>query len=233
MITLRRAEDRGSTRIDWLDSRHAFSFADYHDPRHMGVSALRVLNEDRVTPGAGFPAHGHRDMEIVSIVLEGAMAHRDNTGGGSTIRPGDVQLMHAGTGIMHSEFNASRSEPLHFLQIWIIPDLRGVEPGYQQRRFMNETDTRVTHRILDPDGRDDALRIHQDVVAWQSRVPAGETLSLSLASGRIGYLQVARGAITLGGHGLEAGDAAIIRDQTPELTALEGAEVILFDLPPA
>lgn len=233
MITIRKSEARGTTRTEWLTSRHTFSFADYYDPQQMGVSVLRVLNEDHVTPGEGFPPHGHRDMEIISIVLEGAMAHRDSTGGGSVIDPGNVQLMHAGTGIMHSEFNASQSEPLHFLQIWILPDRKGVAPGYEQRRFLDSGQRSVMRRILDPEGTDEALRINQDVRAWQARLTDGQHLEVpSLPPGRQSWLQVAHGEVQIGNETLSAGDGAHIHDEdVPTVRARGDAEVIVFDLP--
>ncbi|MEX0731659.1 MAG: pirin family protein [Aquisalimonadaceae bacterium] len=232
MINIRKGDARGTSRAGWLHSRHSFSFADYYDPAHMGVSALRVLNEDRVDPGEGFPPHGHRDMEIISIVLEGAMAHEDSTGGGSVIRPGDVQLMHAGTGIMHSEFNASDTDPLHFLQIWVMPNRTGVRPGYEQHQFMEPDEHGVMRRILDPDGAEGALRINQDVRAWQARLTDGQDLDLPLSPGRQGWLQVAKGDVLLDGETLTAGDGAHIQDTgVPVIHARGDAELIVFDLP--
>lgn len=233
MITIRKGNTRGTSRAGWLDSRHTFSFAEYHDPEQMGVSVLRVLNEDRVTPGEGFPPHGHRDMEIISIVLEGAMAHRDSTGGGSVIRPGDVQLMHAGTGIVHSEYNASDIAPLHFLQIWILPDRKNVDPGYEQHRFLEPEERGVIRRILDPDGAEEALRINQDVRAWQARLLDDQPLEVPLLTpGRQLWLQIARGKLQLGNETLSAGDGVHVREaDLPLIKARGEAEVIVFDLP--
>ncbi|MCK8517332.1 pirin family protein [Methylonatrum kenyense] len=231
MFTVRPAKDRGRTRAGWLDSRHSFSFADYHDPRQMGVSSLRVINEDRVDPGAGFPPHGHRNMEIVSIVLDGAMQHRDSSGGGAVLRPGEVQLMHAGTGVSHSEFNASDSEPLHFLQIWILPTAPGGQPGYAQRAYFEAGEQSAIRRILDPDGRDGALPIRQDACAWQARLQAGERLDLPLEPHRQGWLQLARGTLANGDLQLKAGDGLHIRCQAyPSVRAINDAEFVFFDL---
>lgn len=231
MLIIRRADQRGRTRANWLDSRHSFSFAGYLAPRHMGVSSLRVLNEDRVDPGEGFPPHAHRDVEIVSIVLEGTMAHRDSTGGGSVLHPGEVQLMHAGTGITHSEYNASDSKPLHFLQIWIQPARRGGKPGHVQGRFLEDTEQSVLRRILDPDGTDDALPIRQDVRGWQARLQEGEALDLPLAQERQGWLQVVRGDLVLDGEVLTAGDGAHLRETAcPSVRPLTNAEFIFLDL---
>lgn len=231
MFSIRPADDRGTTRAGWLDSRHSFSFAGYHDPQQMGVSSLRVINEDRVDPGAGFPPHGHRDMEIISIVLDGAIQHRDSTGGGAVLRPGEVQLMHAGTGVMHSEFNASESEPLHFLQIWILPAQTGGQPGYSQRAFFDVGEQSAMRRILDPDGVDGALPIRQDVRGWQARLQAGERLDLPLERHRQGWLQLARGELVGGELHLRAGDGLHIRDAAyPAVQATGDAEFVLFDL---
>ena len=231
MFTIRPAMERGATRAGWLDSRHSFSFADYHDLQHMGVSSLRVLNEDRVDPGAGFPPHGHRDMETVSIVLDGAMQHRDSTGGGALLQPGEVQLMHAGSGVSHSEFNASDERALHFLQIWILPAHRGGQPGYVQRTFFEVGEGSAVRRILDPDGNDGALPVRQDVRGWQVRLQAGERLDLPLKAQRQGWLQVARGEMTIGGLQLGAGDGLHIRDEAyPSVQATIDAEFVFFDL---
>ncbi|MEW5790621.1 MAG: pirin family protein [Pseudomonadota bacterium] len=232
MITLRKARERGRSQYGWLDSRHSFSFAGYHDPAHMGVSRLRVINDDRVAPGAGFGAHPHRDMEIISYVLEGALEHKDSLGNGSVIRPGDVQRMSAGRGVVHSEFNASQSEPVHFLQIWIEPDRRGIEPGYEQKRFA-DADKRGRFRLLaSPDGRDGSVRIHQDARLYATVLAAGEAAELEAAPGRQIYLHVARGTVEKDGVGLAAGDGATIREETRiRLIAREPAEVLLFDLP--
>lgn len=230
MITLRRSNERGSSKFNWLDSRHTFSFGDYYDPKHVGYSSLRVINEDRVNPGAGFPTHSHRDMEIITYVLEGALAHKDSTGTSSVIRVGDVQRMSAGTGISHSEYNASQTEPVHFLQIWIIPNETGLEPGYEQRSFdlKKESGKWVLVAARKPDG---ALKIHQDAELSLAVLPKGEKLNYRLRPGRHAWLQVARGKVTLNGSSLEAGDgAAIENEQVVDLTAIDQSEVLLFDL---
>lgn len=228
MIQLRPANDRGHGQHGWLDSWHTFSFADYHDPRHVQFSALRVINEDRVAPGAGFPTHPHRDMEIITYVLEGALEHKDSLGTGSVIRPGEVQRMSAGTGIRHSEFNHSPSDPVHFLQIWILPDRRGVTPGYEQKRITLDGQLRL---IASPDGRAGSLTIHQDAHVYAARLNDGETTH-ALASGRRAWVQVARGTLRLNGTSLQAGDGASIEDEPGLRFAADGsAEVLLFDLP--
>jgi hypothetical protein len=217
MIELRKSTERGHANHGWLDSYHTFSFADYVDPRYMGVSALRVINEDRVAPGAGFPTHGHRDMEIISYVLEGALEHKDSMGNGSVIRPGEVQRMSAGTGVRHSEYNASKSELVHFLQIWILPDRAGHAPGYEQKQFApTELDGQL-RLIASPDGRDGSVTIHQDA---------------RLFAARRAYVHVARGRVALNGNALTAGDGARIEQETQLcLDHGDSAEVLLFDLP--
>src|SRR5688572_1464253 len=226
MITLRRGNERGSTRFNWLDSRHTFSFGDYRDPQHMGFSDLRVINEDRVTPGAGFPTHSHSDMEIITYVLEGALAHKDSTGTSSVIRVGDVQRMSAGTGISHSEYNASQTEPVHFLQIWIMPNETGLKPGYEQRSFNLEKKSGSWLLVAAPDARDGALKIHQDAELSLVVLPKGEKLNYSLHAGREAWVQVARGKVTLNGSLLEAGDgAAISSEQAVDLTADDQSEI--------
>lgn len=233
MITIRRGDERGRTEIDWLDSRHTFSFGDYHDPAAMGFRVLRVLNDDRVLPGQGFPTHGHRDMEIISYVLDGALAHKDSLGTGSVIRPGDVQRMSAGTGVRHSEFNASSSEPVHFLQIWILPHRAGLPAGYEQKAF-SEDERRGRFRLVaSPDGRDGSVTIAQDATMSVALLGAGERAKQPLTPGRYGYLHVARGGITLGGETLGEGDGAAITAETEvEIVGAEGtSEVLLFDLP--
>jgi redox-sensitive bicupin YhaK (pirin superfamily) len=232
MITIRRNEDRGRSRYAWLDSRHTFSFGDYHDPKHTGFGDLRVINEDRVVPGGGFGIHSHRDMEIITYVLEGALAHKDSTGT-SVIRVGDVQRMSAGTGISHSEYNASQTEPVHFLQIWIVPDQPGLKPGYEQRSFELEENRGSWILVASPDARDGALKVHQDAELSVAVLPHGQTLRYSLKSGRAAWLQVARGSVTLNGTMLEAGDGAAIRQEgILDLKASERAEVVVFDLLP-
>ncbi len=231
MIKLRRREGRGHTKFDWLDSRHTFSFGDYYDPKQMGFSDLRVINEDRVVPGAGFPPHSHRDMEIITYVLEGALAHKDSTGASSVIRVGDVQRMSAGTGISHSEYNASQTEPVHFLQIWIIPDKTGLAPGYEQRAFSLDDHRGKWTLVAAQDGRDGSVTVHQDVDVWATRFSPGEQSSLPLKPSRNIWTQVARGAVTLNGMSLNAGDgAAISEESTLELRALDHAEILVFDL---
>ena len=231
MITMRRSQERGKTKLEWLDSRHTFSFGDYHDPQHMGFSDLRVINEDRVVPGAGFPTHSHRDMEIITYVLEGALAHKDSTGTSSVIRVGDVQRMSAGTGISHSEYNASQTEPVHFLQIWIIPDETGLPPGYEQRAFSLDEQRGKWTLIAAKDGRDGSVTVHQDVDVWAARFSPGEQSSFPLKPSRSIWTQVARGAVTLNGVTLNAGDgAAVSQEEILEFKAVEDAEMLLFDL---
>ena len=231
MIKQRRSDARGHTKFGWLDSRHTFSFGDYDDPEHMGFSDLRVINEDRVVAGAGFPTHSHRDMEIVTYVLEGALAHKDSTGTSSVIQVGDVQRMSAGTGISHSEYNASQTEPVHFLQIWIVPNQRGVKPGYEQRSF-DLTQSRASWMLVAaPDGRDGAVKVHQDAELSIAVLSNGKELTYSLKPGRRAWLQVARGKATVNGTALEAGDGAAIADENMlTVRALEDAEILLFDL---
>jgi redox-sensitive bicupin YhaK (pirin superfamily) len=232
MITIRKASDRGRTRIDWLDSRHTFSFGDYQDPEAMGFRVLRVINDDRVAPSGGFPTHGHRDMEIISYVLEGALSHKDSLGTGSVIRPGDVQRMTAGAGVRHSEFNASSSDPVHFLQIWIHPDRPGLAPGYEQKAFP-EAEKRGRFRLVaSRDGREGSVTIHQDAAIFVGLFEASEQARQNLAPKRYGYLHVARGQITAGGQRLGEGDGAAISDATSvDLRGESAAEVLLFDLP--
>lgn len=232
MIEIRKGNDRGYADHGWLRSYHTFSFADYHDPAHMGFGPLRVINEDRVRPGAGFGTHGHRDMEIVSYVLAGALAHQDSAGNGSVIRPGDVQRMSAGRGIRHSEFNASDTELVHFLQIWIEPDVRGIEPGYEEKRFDAQAKRGTLRLIASPDGRDGSVTIRQDATIHAGLIDGRERAAHRLAPGRRAYVHVARGAVTVNGRPLEAGDG-LKAVETPEIV-LEGgadAEVLLFDLP--
>jgi redox-sensitive bicupin YhaK (pirin superfamily) len=233
MITIRRADDRGRTQIDWLDSRHTFSFGDYHDPAAMGFRVLRVLNDDRVLPGQGFPTHGHRDMEIISYVLEGALAHKDSLGTGSVIRPGDVQRMSAGTGVRHSEFNASASEPVHFLQIWILPERAGLPAGYEQKSF-SEDDRRARFRLVaSPDGRDGSVTIRQDATMSVALLGAGERAKRTLAPNRHGFLHVARGTVTFAGESLGEGDGAAVSAEAEIEVVGTGtrSEILLFDLP--
>ncbi|MBD2159689.1 pirin family protein [Limnothrix sp. FACHB-1083] len=231
-ITIRRSGDRGHANHGWLDSYHSFSFSSYYDPNHMGFRTLRVINEDVIAPKQGFGTHGHRDMEIVTYVLSGLLEHRDSIGNGSLIRPGDVQRMSAGTGILHSEFNASDSEPLHLLQIWILPDRNNLQPGYEQVFFAPEDKQGRLRVVASPDGRDGSVTIHQDALIFASSLAAGDRVVHQFASPeRGGWLQVARGAIALNGVTLEAGDAAAITAlEQVEITASENAELLLFDL---
>jgi redox-sensitive bicupin YhaK (pirin superfamily) len=233
MITIRKAGDRGHFDHGWLDTSHTFSFASYHDPEHMGWSALRVINEDRVRPGQGFGRHGHRDMEIVSWVLEGELAHRDSTGGGGVLRPGEVQRMSAGSGVTHSEFNGSSERPLHFLQIWILPDRPGHEPSYEQKAIPEASRRGRLALIASPEGGSGATTIHQDVRVYATLLSGHERVALPLADGRKGWVQVARGAIAVNGHLLSAGDGAAIADETSiELAPQRApAEALVFDLP--
>jgi quercetin 2,3-dioxygenase len=231
VVKIRRNGERGSTKLDWLDSRHTFSFGDYYDPQHMGFSHLRVINEDRVIPGAGFPTHSHRDMEIITYVLEGALAHRDSTGTSSVIRVGDVQRMSAGTGISHSEYNASKTEPVHFLQIWIIPDETGLKPSYEQRSLNLEKNNSKWVLIAARDGREGAVKVHQDVELYLAAISAGQQLNYRLKPARQAWLQVTRGATTINGMLLGAGDgASVSEEQILEVTAMQVAELLLFNL---
>jgi redox-sensitive bicupin YhaK (pirin superfamily) len=231
MITVRRSEDRGHAEHGWLESYHTFSFAGYHDPRFMGFRQLRVINEDRVQPGRGFGTHGHQDMEIVSYVLEGALAHRDSLGNGSTIRPGDVQRMSAGTGVTHSEFNDSKTELVHFLQIWIQPARNRLAPSYEERAFPGETRRNQWRLVVSPDGRYGSVSIHQDASLYATLLAPGATLSHALASGRHAWLQVARGALTVNGSLLAEGDGAAVSDEAKlDVRAESAAEALLFDL---
>ena len=248
MITLRKAAERGHGNHGWLDTYHSFSFADYHDPDHMGFASLRVINEDRVAPGGGFPTHGHRDMEIITYVLEGALQHKDSMGNGdahgrasvaggrepgatSVIRPGDVQRMSAGTGITHSESNASESEFVHLLQIWIIPDKTGVVPGYEQKYFAPDEKQHQLRLIASPDGRDGSVRMEHDGFIYASLLDGCDELSHMLAPGRKAYVQVARGALSVNNKKVTAGDGVMLEDEHEvRLSDARQAEVLLFDL---
>jgi redox-sensitive bicupin YhaK (pirin superfamily) len=233
MITIRRAAERGHANHGWLDSRHTFSFADYYDEKHMGFRALRVINEDRVAPGQGFGTHGHRDMEIVTYVLEGELAHRDSMGHGSAIRPGEVQRMSAGTGVLHSEMNPSRERPVHFLQIWIIPDRAGHAPSYEQKAFP-EAERRGNLRLVaSPDGAQGSVMLHQDARLYAALLGDGERVRHEIPRGRHAWVQVARGALTLNGQTLHAGDGAAVSEEPALEMAGSGpelAEVLVFDL---
>lgn len=232
MITIRPAQQRGSANFGWLDSRHTFSFGQYFDPNYMGFANLRVINEDKVAPGQGFATHGHRDMEIISYVLEGALEHKDSIGTGSVIRPGDVQRMSAGTGIMHSEYNASKTEPVHFLQIWILPEEKGIAPGYEQKTFTDAEKQGQLRLVGSRDGRNGSITIHQDVDLYAASLTEGDALSHTIANGRAAWLQIARGTVQLNGQTLTAGDGAAITNES--LITLQGlangAEVLLFDM---
>ena len=233
MLTVRKAEDRGHATHGWLDTHHTFSFADYHDRRFMGFGPLRVINDDTVGPGAGFPPHHHRDMEIISYVLEGALEHKDNIGNGSVIKPGDVQRMSAGTGVVHSEYNPSEESPVHFLQIWLVPRRPGLPSGYEQKYFSDDDKRGRLRLVASPDGADGSVRIQQDARMYAALLEPGQAVSHSFASGRRGWLHVARGSAELGGTSLKAGDgAAIDGEQQISIGSAGGGEVLLFDLPP-
>ncbi len=231
MITLRRSDERGYNKIDWLESRHSFSFGDYYDPAHESFGSLRVINEDWIKGGAGFPPHRHRDMEIVTYVLDGAIAHKDSTGGSGTIRPGEIQRMSAGTGITHAEFNASPTETCHLLQIWIMPSQRGIEPGYEQKTIDAEAVKNHFARIAAPEPRENEVRLVQDAEIWVAKLEADVEAIHPLAQGRKAWLQVAKGEVTIGGETLTAGDAAAITDQAQiAIRSKSPSEVLLFDL---
>lgn len=231
MIELRKAEERGVAEHGWLSSRHTFSFAYYDDPKHRGFSDLRVINDDRVEPGSGFGTHPHRDMEILSYVLDGTLEHRDTLGNGSLIRPGEVQLMSAGSGIAHSEYNPSNSAGVHFLQIWILPERAGLRPGYQQKRFADDEKRGRLQLILSPDGRDGSLQIHQDARVYAGLFDGDEAAQLELAAGRATYVHLARGRLTVNGQALEAGDGLkLFGEDSLSFANGAGAEVLVFDL---
>ncbi|MEL6949836.1 MAG: pirin family protein [Pseudomonadota bacterium] len=231
MLAIRPAEERGVANFGWLDSRHTFSFGHYHDPRFMGFGPLRVINEDRVKPSQGFGTHGHSDMEIISYVLDGALEHKDSLGTGSIIRPGDVQRMTAGTGVRHSEFNASDEDPVHFLQIWILPEKNGLEPSYEQKAFTAEDKRGQLRLVGSRDGRDGTVTIHQDVDLYASLLADGESVSHSFAEGRYGWLQVARGSVRLDGNVLSAGDGVALKDASSiTIDGVDDAEILLFDM---
>jgi quercetin 2,3-dioxygenase len=231
MITIRKSDDRGRANHGWLDTHFTFSFADYFDPEHVQFRTLRVMNDDRVAGGGGFPMHPHRDMEIVTYVLEGALQHRDSMGNGSVIKPGDIQYMSAGTGVTHSEANASKTEPVHLYQIWMMPDKRGHQPAYDQKNF-TEAEKRGKLRLLaSPDGRGGSVKIRQDNDLYATVLGAGESVQHALRPDRHAYVQVARGSVQLNGKPLETGDgAAISAEKSLQLTGVKDAEVLLFDL---
>jgi redox-sensitive bicupin YhaK (pirin superfamily) len=231
MITIRPSSERGHTQLDWLSSRHTFSFDRYYDPRHMGFRQLRVINEDRVKPGAGFGTHPHRDMEILTYVLEGALEHKDSMGNGSVIRPGEVQRMSAGTGISHSEYNHSNSEPVHLLQIWIVPEKKSLVPEYEQRAFNREEMRGQLRLVAARDGRKGAVTIHQDVDLYAVVLAPGESVTHRLKPGRHAWVQAASGAVLLNGTPLEPGDGvAVSNEELLEITANNPSEILLFDL---
>ena len=234
MVRIRPAEARGHVQLGWLDSRHSFSFGHYYDPAQMGFGPLRVINEDRVAPGAGFPTHGHRDMEILSYVMEGALEHRDSIGTGSVIRPGEVQRMTAGKGIRHSEYNPSQEEPVRFLQIWVEPEREGLAPSYEQKAFPEEERRNRLRLVASRDGREGALTVHQDISLYSSLLDGGETLVHPLNAGRGAWLQLVRGRVTVNGKTLVAGDGAALAE-TPDviIEGAEDSELLLFDLPMA
>ncbi len=232
MSELRRGTERGLADHGWLRSLHSFSFADYYDPRFLGFGPLRVINEDRVAPGRGFGAHSHRDMEIVSYVLAGALAHRDSMGNGSVLRPGDVQRMSAGTGVTHSEYNASQSEPVHFLQIWIEPDARGIAPGYEEKRFEDSAKRGRLCLVASPDGRDGSVTMHQDAFLYASLLDGDDALEFVQRGGRRTYVHLVGGELDVAGDRLVGGDAARFTEPGPiALAHARDAEVLLFDLP--
>lgn len=231
MIQIRKNSERGHANHGWLDTYHTFSFSDYYDPRYMGFSSLRVINDDRIEPGVGFPTHPHRDMEIVTYMLEGALAHKDSMGNGSVITAGEVQRMTAGTGITHSESNASDTEGVHLLQIWIVPDRKGHTPSYEQIRVSEEDKAGRLRLVASPDGRDGSVTIHQDALLYASVLCQGDAVQHELAPNRCAYLQVARGEMTLNGTTLQAGDGAAISGESEiRLTSDSTAELLLFDL---
>jgi redox-sensitive bicupin YhaK (pirin superfamily) len=235
MNTIRSAAERGQSRLGWLDSRHTFSFSNYYDPAHMGFGALRVINEDRVQPGQGFGTHSHRDMEILSWVLDGALEHKDSMGTHGVIRPGELQRMSAGTGVTHSEFNASTSEPVHFLQIWLLPEREGLASSYEQRAFAPADLADRLHLIASRDGRDESITVHQDVNLYASRISSDATVSFRPDAGRWLWLHIAKGHVQVDGRNLQAGDAASWTGAPGvlDIRAIAPSEVLLFDLAPA
>lgn len=231
MLTLRKSTDRGHANHGWLDSWHTFSFAQYHDPAHMGFGDLRVINDDTVQPGQGFGTHGHRDMEIITYLLDGALEHKDSMGNGSVIRPGNVQRMSAGHGVRHSEFNASKTEPVHFLQIWIEPNVVGIDPGYEEKHFADAEKRGGLRLIASADAADGSVKIHQNARVYAALLDGAERAEHTLAAGRRAYLHVARGAVTVNGQPLGGGDGARIESETRiVLSDARQAEILLFDL---
>ncbi len=232
MIELRKAQERGATRLPWLDSRHSFSFGEYYDPKHQGFSVLRVINDDRIAAGGGFPTHGHRDMEIITYVMQGALEHRDSLGNNSVIPAGDVQRMTAGSGIMHSEFNHSKSEPVHMLQIWLLPERNGLAPGYEQKTLEKDPERGRFRLVVAPQAGNGALRINQDARLYIGTFDAGQAAPAEIERGRRAYFHVARGKLSINGAELGEGDAALLTDERrADLRAAKDAEVLFFDLP--
>lgn len=232
MIEIRKSEERGRAHHGWLQSQHSFSFADYYDPRHSGFGPLLVINEDRVAPGAGFGTHGHRDMEIISYVLDGALEHKDSMGTGSVLHYGDVQRMSAGSGVRHSEFNGSKTEPVHFLQIWIQPNEKGIAPSYEEKHFTAEEKQGKLRLIASGDGREGSVLIHQDAALYAAILNGADQLEHALQAGRLGYVHVIRGRVEVNGVALQGGDALKIgAEDTLRFANAEAAELLLFDLP--
>jgi redox-sensitive bicupin YhaK (pirin superfamily) len=232
MMTIRRAEDRGHAAHGWLDSHHTFSFADYYDPENMGFRSLRVINDDRVQAGQGFGTHPHRDMEIISYVLEGSLEHKDSMGTGSVMRPGDVQRMSAGTGVLHSEFNASKTDPVHFLQIWLLPGQRGIQPSYEQKTFGPSEKKGRLRVVASPDAREGSVAVHTDTVLYAGLFDKGDKTDLAIQRGRHAWVQVARGNVRVNGKDLGEGDGAALSDEPAvRIEGVDDAEVLVFDLP--
>jgi hypothetical protein len=231
MLTLRRGNERGRTQISWLDSRHSFSFGGYQDPQYQGFRSLLVINDDTVAPGGGFAPHSHRDMEIISYILSGALEHNDSLGNGSVIRPGDVQRMSAGTGIQHSEYNHSKSDAVHFLQIWIVPDKQGLPPGYEQKNFAAQENPGKLQLVAAPGGQDGAVTIHQDALMYVGKLQSGDSVNHALRPNRHAWLQLATGSVRVNDVDLQAGDGlAIHAENSTTVDALSDAQVLLFDL---
>ncbi len=231
MLNIRKSAQRGHANHGWLETYHSFSFADYYDPKHMGVSHLRVINDDRIAPGAGFPTHPHRDMEIVTYILDGVLAHRDSMGNGTTIHSGEVQRMSAGTGITHSEYNASETEPVHLLQIWIMPNQQGLTPSYEQTLFTPEEKQARLRLIASPDGREGSVTIHQDALMYASLLANGDSVQYAVQENRIAYLHVARGSVKLNGAILTTGDGATVHAENISVAGVgSDSEFLLFDL---
>ena len=232
MLQIRKSTDRGDANHGWLQSQHSFSFADYHDPQHMGFGPLRVINEDKVAAGQGFGTHGHKDMEIISYVLDGALEHKDSLGTGSVLHYGDVQRMSAGSGVRHSEFNGSKAQPVHFLQIWIEPNVKGIPPSYEEKHFAPESKQGALRLIASSNGRDGSVTIHQDAAIYATILDGAQQAALALAYGRIAYVHVVRGRVCVNGVALAGGDAARLTGESAvTLDGAAGAEVLVFDLP--